>query len=576
MGLLNSALSIGRSAILSYQGALQTIGNNISSVGSPDYTRLSPDLDPMQGAVIGRDLQPGAGVALTDIRRHVDNALEGRLRTGIGVTESANVERQALSQLEVLFTDLSDANVRQRLLSFLDGFDNLQNNPEDNAVRELTISNGALLAESLSTLRDQLVQLSRDFDGQIATTVAMADDITQKIAELNNEITRAEAGRQSQATGLRDQRDALLRDLSEIVDVTVREEPDGGINVYIGSEALVQGAVARGLIAVQQVDGEAVRTSVRFADTNQQIDLREGRLAGLIESRDKYGIAQIGTVDELAAVLIDAVNEVHASGQGLVGFNAVTGASDLLATDVALNSSAAGLAAPVQRGSFFITVADDTTGTPVAYRIDVDPDDETAPTTLESLVAQINTQVDGVTASITSDNRLSLQAADGFSFTFGHDGQTFREDTSGVVSALGLNTFFTGNNASDIAVNTVIVAQPALLAAASEYRTGDGTNAGRIAALDSVVQERLGGTSIVEFYDSLANSVAVASGAGRDRLEAASTILASLENQRQSISGVNLDEEAIALLKYERAFQGAARFVSTVQSMLDELVLLVR
>ena len=195
---------------------------------------------------------------------------------------------------------------------------------------------------------------------------------------------------------------------------------------------------------------------------------------------------------------------------------------------------------------------------------------------MESLVADINAQVTGVTASVTIDNRLQLEADDGLSFTFGFDGQQGREDTSNVLAALGINTFFTGTGARDIAVNETLIAQPALLSAAGVFLAGDGTTAGRVAALDVGVSDHLGGGSITGFYNSIANAVAVRSGAVRDDFEAASAVLASLQAQRESISGVSLDEEAISLVKYEIAFQGAARFVSVVNDLLSELVLLIR
>ena len=84
MGLLNSALQIGRSALLSYQGALQVVGNNISSAAAPGYTRLSPQLDPLQGVPMAGDLQPGAGVAMSAIQRNIDESLEARIRLAIG------------------------------------------------------------------------------------------------------------------------------------------------------------------------------------------------------------------------------------------------------------------------------------------------------------------------------------------------------------------------------------------------------------------------------------------------------------------------------------------------------------
>lgn len=576
MGLLNSALQIGRSALLSYQGALQTVGNNISSAGSPDYTRLAPQLDPLQGSLVANDLQPGAGVALTSIQRYIDEALEGRLRLAIGGQEQAATRQVNLVQVESYFDDLSGAGVGSVLIEFWSRFDELQNNPEDLAVRDLVVSGGARLADSLGTLRSQLADLGADIDGQIADVVALADDLARQIANLNEQISTTEAGRRSQATALRDQRDAILRQLSQILDITVREQPDGSLNVYAGSEAIVQAASARQLIAVQSIDGEFVRSSIRFADTNQQLQVRGGRLAGLIEAREQDAYGQIAAVDRLAEAIISDVNRVHADGQGRVGFTSVIGDYDMLDTDVALNSTAAGLAFPPQSGSFYVTVADDATGTPVAYRIEIDLDGVGTDTTLQSLVDDFNSQVTGATASITSDNRLSISADAGFSFTFGYDGQTARSDTSHVLAALGINTFFSGTDASSIAVSQTLRDRPSLVAAASVFLPGDGLNAGRLAGLGSATSDRLGDTSLVGFFNSISNSIAVAGSAVNADVEASSSILTSLQAQKESISGVSLDEEAIALLKFQRAFQGAARFISVVDDLLSELIALIR
>jgi flagellar hook-associated protein 1 FlgK len=248
----------------------------------------------------------------------------------------------------------------------------------------------------------------------------------------------------------------------------------------------------------------------------------------------------------------------------------------VLETDVPLDSTLAGLPFPPRNGSFYLVVADDATGTPVAYRIDVDADGTAAGTTLDSLVNAINTQAQGVTASITSDRRLQVTAADGFNFTFGHDGQVAREDTSGVLAALGINTFFTGTDARNIAVSGAIASHPELLAASSVNLAGDGLTAGRIAALDTTPIARLRNASVSGFYQTVANAAAVSSAAARSDNEAASTVLFSLQAQRENISGVNLDEEAISLVKYQRAFQGAARFVSVVDQLLAELTTILR
>lgn len=576
MGLMNASLHIGRTAILSYQSALQTIGNNIASAASPDYTRLSPQLDPLQGPLITGELQPGAGVALTGIQRNIDEALEARIRDSIGIAESTGVQQNTLIRVESFLDDVSGVGLQSQFRAFFSAFDNVQNTPEDAATRDLALSAGQQLAQSLQALRAQFGGLGQDLDRQIADTVATADDLAQRIGRLNEEITMAEAGRNGQATGLRDQRDALLRELSEFFDVTVREQPDGAINVYIGSEALVQGAHVRGLVAVESMDGEFVRTSVRFADTNGEVEVRGGRVDGLIRSRDEHAYGRVSLIDQLARGVITDVNRIHADGQGLVGFDRVVGTYDAFATDVALNAPEAALLFPVQAGSFYITVQDDATHTPVATRIDVSFDDPDSAMTLDSLVAQINAEVDGVTASVAAGNRLELIADDGLTFTFGHDGQDARPDTSGVLAALGINTLFTGEDATDIGVNDVLIAQPLLLAAATTNHDGDGNNAGAIASLETEPGTALGGASIEEFYNKFVGSMAVASAAARDVADSAFTVLASLRAQKESISGVNLDEEAISLLKFERAFQSVSRFVSVVDGLIRELMAVIQ
>ncbi len=576
MGLLNSALQIGRSAILSYQGALQVVGDNISNAANPNFTRLTPGLDAQNGVLLGRDLQAGAGVALSSIQRNIDEALEGRIRLAIGASESASVQRETLSRVETFFDTVSGTDISARLSAFFQAFDDLQNTPEEPATRDLVVSAASQLAGSMQSTRSQLVELASDIDAQIAPLVVNANDLASRIALLSSQITASEAGRGGQATALRDQRDSLLRELSQLFDVTVREEPDGSINIYAGSEALVQGDRVRRLEAVTSADGSFERTSIRFVDTNGEVDIRGGVIAGLISARDIQALGQVAALDNLAFNIVSEVNRLHADGQGLNAYTGLTGTNAVLESDLVLNDTAAGLAQSPTSGSFFVTVVDDATGTPNSFRIDVTLDGSDNDTTLDSLVAQINTQVTGLTASITSDNRIAFTADAGRSFVFGYDGQTQREDTSGILSALGVNTLLTGKDASDINVSDAIRGNPLLLASAGAMTPGDGTTAKRIAGLSSAVLQGGSNLTLMDMYNRIAGEVAVNAGAANDATEVAATVLESLQIQRESISGVNLDEEAIALVKYQRAFQSAARFVSVVDELLDELVLLVR
>ena len=576
MGLMNSALQIGRSALLSYQSALQVIGNNISNAGSPDYTRQTPGLTPLNGPPMADGLRPGAGVALTSLQRHLDEALENRIRLATGEAESSAARQRSMGLVETLFDPLTGLQVQQYLGDFFNGMDQVQNNPTDSATRGLAIASAASLTGSLRQLRSSLVELGASFNAQITGAVEQANQLTQQVAQLNTEIVTTESTG-SPASALRDQRDAILRELSELVGVTSREQPSGAVSVYIANEVLVEGGTSRGLKVVSRLDGEFQRDGVAFADNNNQVVLNGGQLEGLIQARDEQAFGRIAGIDRLAAAIVFEVNKVHADGQGLVGFTSVTSSHAVADPSAVLNSDGAGLSFAPTNGSFYISVTDDTTGTTSSYLIEVDldgiGDDDT---TLESLMDDINADVTGVTASITPDSRLSLVADAGGSITFGHDGQSQRPDTSHVLAALGINTLFSGSSAADIAVDASVAAQSSYFAASGANITGDGTNAGRLASLGDAPVEALSGGSILDAYRAIAGEVAVASATARESVEASTSVLGSLQAQKENISGVSLDEEAVELLKYERAFQGAARFVSVVDRLTTELMALVR
>ena len=576
MGLVTSSLTTGRNALLSYQGALTVVGNNVANAGNSDYTRQSSQLAAVIGTKIGQGLQPGAGVNLTSLHRHVDEALENRLRASTGDLRSAQAESSVLSQLESYFADLSGTGISSQMIDFFNSLSDVQNAPDDTAIRAVAVSTGDSLARSIQSARGDILEIAENVNTDIKNVVSEADRIASEIARLNTEIVSVEAGGKGQANALRDQRDALLRDLSEYFDTEVKEQPDGSINVYVGSEPLIQHGLSRGLATVDDLDGESIRTAVVFADTNARISVAGGEIEGMVRARDEQVLGTLDTLDQLALAVITEVNSVHADGQGLSPLRSVVSTNVIDDPTAPLNSVAANLGITPENGSFYITVSDDATGTPVAYRIEVDLDGQGTDTSLNDIIAAINTQVNGVTAALTVDQRLSLTADAGFSFSFGHDGQQFRADSSKTLAALGINTFFEGSSAADIAVRPELLNDSGMLAAATVNHVGGGINAGRLAGIIDGVSETANNSSLLDFYNSISNGIATAGGMAKDNAAAAEVINQSLTAQRESVSGVSLDEEAIEMLRYERAFQGAARYITTVDNLMQEMLSLVR
>jgi len=274
-------------------------------------------------------------------------------------------------------------------------------------------------------------------------------------------------------------------------------------------------------------------------------------------------------LDELAAALIGDLNRVHASGQGLEGYESVTGSYWLMDATVALSTADNGLGYLPENGGFLVTVTNTTTGLQETVRIDVDLDGIGVDSTLTSLAADIN-GVSNVTATVTSDNRLKLDAATGYTITFG-------EDSSGVLGALGVNAFFTGKDAATNAVDSTLAASPNLVAAATSDLPGDGSNAGQIAALATASSRSLNnGQSLQDHYNAMMTELAVTTSAAKNAVDASDVISGSLQSQWESVSGVNLDEETLMLMRYQRAFQGAARIVSVVDELIQQVLAMTR
>lgn len=567
MALLGASFQIGRSALAAYQAAIAVAGQNIANVGNPNYTRQSGRLTALNGGITPGGVTPGMGVRLTQLNRHIDEALESRLRFTLAARNNAATVYQSLSQTEQLYNELTDHDLSSQLSSFFGAFGGLQATPTDSTARDLVLHAANSAISTFSRQRSGLIQQVQSLNEQAIGAANQANRLAGQIAELNGQIVIAESDGTSVAGALRDQRDALLRDLSEIMSVQTREQENGAVNVYVGSEPLVEFTRSRGITVERRLEGGLELAQVRYADNGGSVTFREGRLAGLLAARDTHVRDQLDRLDRLARGLIFEVNRVHASGAGLAGYTSLI--SEYAASDptVALSSAAANLPFPVRNGTFVVHVRDTASGQEITRQIQVDLDGLNGnDTSLASLAAALNS-VPGINASVSTDNRLQLSAASGSEIRFS-------EDTSDVLAALGVGTFFSGTNAGNIAVADSIRSDPRLIAASLTGDDGDGGNAGRIAALAAggARSTLLGGRSIIEFHAGMIGDLATRTASALDAADAADIIHQSLTAQRESISGVSLDEEAINLAKFENAFQGAARFVSVLQQMSDELL----
>lgn len=565
--MLGASFQIARSAMAAYQSAVALTGQNITNVGNPNYARLSGRLAALPGGLTPGGISAGGGVNLAELGRHVDEAVETRLRLALGSRAGAEVTATALGEIEALQNELTQYDLSTQLTQLFNSFSELQTTPGEMTARHLTLSAADAVARTLRYQRAGLLNQAVQINEAVAEGVRQANHLTREIANLNQLIVVQEARGLGFSAPLRDQRDALLRQLAEQMDIEVRAQANGSVNVYVGSEPLVEFDRARGLTVTTVIADGLERATVRFADTQGGVIIRDGRLAAQLTLRDRYLVEQVAGLDALARALIYEVNRVHSTGAGLVGYSQVTSEYAVRDPEAVLNTAAAGLAFPVRNGTFIVHVGQPD-GVSITRQIEVDLDGLDGDTTLKSLAAALN-QVPGVSATILPDGRLRLAAAEGSEIWFSEDG-------SGVLAALGVGAFLAGTDAATIEVSAAVRADPRLIAASLSGVASNGDNAGRLALAGQTASRLLNGVSLTDFQTNLVNVVAVRTAAARTNVEAFSVVHSSLLAQREAVSGVSLDEEAINLTKFERAFQGVARYLGLLDNLTAEVLALVR
>jgi flagellar hook-associated protein 1 len=559
---LSGALNIGSSALATSQAALQVTGNNIANVGNPNYSREVSVVSDNPAQEIASGVYIGTGVDLSAIQRQVDESLNSRLNSAMSDNEAATTTQNWSTQVETVFNALGSQSLDTQLSTFMNDWSQLANDPTNVAQRQVVIQDGQSLAQQFNGLSSQLQTIQSNLGSQLTALTTNANQLAQQIATLNQQIATSQgaAGSNNQ---LLDQRDAAVQQLSQLVNVQTVNQSNGTVNVYIGSEPLVVGTSADSLTVQQsQVNGQPVY-SLLFGSNNGPVDATSGQLGATVGAQTQINTVQ-QQLNSLAGGLIFGLNSIYSSGQGLTGYSSVTATNQVLSPTAALNSTAAGLAFQPVNGSFVVTTTNSQTGLSSSTLVPVNLTGQPTDTTLTSLTASLNA-IPNINASVQG-GMLNIASTDP-NVTI-----TFSQDSSHVLAALGINSFFQGSNASTMAVNSTVAANPNLLAAAQNGDPGDNSNALAIANFPTTTQTILGNQSWTDAYGSMITGIATTGATANSDANSTQDIVQALQTQQQNVSGVSLDQETVNMLEQQRSYQGAAMFISTVNQMMQSLL----
>ncbi len=561
---LFSSIQLANNALRASQIGLQVVGQNIANANTPGYIREEVVLTPATTQQVGK-LLFGLGVDVDAVVQKVDKFLQERLRNAASDRASGQVQEDTYAQLESLINELGDEDLSTTLGAFFGSIQEILNAPESLATRHLAILRGQTLADDIRRLYSRTLEIRRDLDDRVKKAADDINRLLKEIAALNVKIAKVEAGTtsNSDAVGLRDQRGKLLSDLAELIDIRVDEQEEGQANVSLNGIFLVSEGNYRQVKIVEESDNGFALSEVVLADTEEPIGQTSGRLAGLKIARDQIVGQFLDELDQFAATLIYEFNRVFSTGQGLQGYDEVE--SLFAVDDATVPLSQAGLPFAVESGSFQVMVYDEQTGLTETTDVTIDLLDPEQGTTLEQLAAALNA-IDGVGAEVTDTRTLRIWAQSPTQQI------AFAGDTSGVLAALGINVFFSGTGAGSIDVNDAVAQNAALFAASAGGVGADTQVAVELGGFLDRPLDSLQGKTIADAYEQMVANVTQGSSAARAVAEGYRVFEQTLEGQHLAISGVSLDEEAVKMLSFQRMFQAAARFIATINELLDVLV----
>ncbi|MFY9329894.1 MAG: flagellar hook-associated protein FlgK [Georgfuchsia sp.] len=628
IGILNAGLS----GLNAAQMGLATTGHNISNVSTPGFNRQQV-VQTTQTAVSTGTGFIGQGTQVSTIQRLYSEFLDHQVLASQADSSQLSTYYNQIQQIDNMLGD-SNTGLSPVLQGFFSALQTAANNPADSTSRQAVLNAGDSLAAVFNSMDQNLALMGEAINGQIKSSVVSINSYAQQIAQLNKRIVLAQSGVNNQpANDLLDQRDALIADLNKEVKVTVLAQGDGTCNVFIGNgQALVLGSASYALNTVNSPTDPG-RVQIGYASPGGAISLPEsgfqgGNLGGLLAFRSETLDPTRNMMGRVAMTLADTFNQQHQLGQDI---NGALGGNffNIGGPQISASSKNAGSAiiAAALSDSGALTTSD--------YRLGFDGTVYTL-TRLsdgsQQTFASMPQTVDGVTLTLTSGTatagdefliRPTLAGAGSISVAIANVAklalaapiramQGAGNSGSGQISAgvvngpppananlqqsvtltfTGAGTFdvsgtgtgipatgvayLPGGNISYNGWTVQISGTPAPGDAFSIVKNTVGVADNRNALLLAGLQtaNSVGGTmSFQSAYGNLVGRI----GNKTHELDVTSTAQVALVTQataaRESFSGVNLDEEAAQLMRYQQAYQASAKVMAMAGKLFDSIL----
>jgi flagellar hook-associated protein 1 len=584
MSSLGMVLDIATSALAAQQYCLDVTAHNIANVDTEGYSRQIPTLQGKQpflnqGVILGR------GVETEQVTRSVDQFIENKLMQEKSNLSSSQEMEKYMQVLEGMFSESSEVSISSMLSQYWNLWNDVSNNPSGSSERIALYEYSLIMSEQFKSLVPDLNQIQIDITNSVTVGVERINQITAEIAQINVKIVGMETNN-NEANDLRDNRNALVSKLNEYLDIKTFEQSNHSLSII----------AARGCTLVQgnnnyelSMDGDRVKwqdSGGSYIDITNYIT--NGKLGACLELRDEIIAKYKLDLNEMAREFIWSVNQQHSQGVGLKLFESGSTITGDYQTSTDLGELEYGSEIQFIPNAFNLWIEDRTDpANPTIDHFSVDLSSLNSSSSLSDLATAINNQITGAgLTGITVDGSGSaLSFTAGNNYAFG-----FSDDNSNILAALGINTFFTGTGAGSIGLNAMLNDKDYIAAAQIDtdgsYASGDNTNALAMTDLQYTPMDisqwtcdRINGniegsvsTTIEDYYHAMVGSIGIVSSSISRNAEFSEMMVNELNTLRDSISAVSLDEEMTNLIKYQHAYQAAAKLITISDEMLDTLI----
>ncbi len=308
---VNKLLDITSKSLLSYQRALDVTAHNISNVNSEHYSRQRVLFSTERPDKIG-NLSIGSGVKIDDVERVKNQILDLQL-TKYNQDYAYSSERASiLKNLETLYAEPSELGLSTLINKFFDSWDKLSVDPTSIPLRNDIVNSAQKLSQQLYNIQSGYDKVKSDIKSQAQDTVSLINSYTKQLYEINKEIyTSGAVGRGT--NDLLDERDKIIQQLSELVNVNVNYGEEGTANVSIGGSF----AVDRKVYTTYVLNEENGKLVMRPDAESGAVSLQGGKLKAYSDIFGKIIPDHKAKLDTIAQTIMNEVNAVHKTGYSI-------------------------------------------------------------------------------------------------------------------------------------------------------------------------------------------------------------------------------------------------------------------